>query len=145
MSMHQHSTPTHIKTKNNSGQIMFLVFFAIASLMIVGTMTVGLATQSDTPNIPSTWQQLLNFKSEQNQQQITPTTTHQPRPNTTQQPKKTQVTATPSPNNNNDYQCPQKERVDCMPIISDEKIELPYCQPEYRSWIEENCAVTYTD
>ncbi len=43
----------------------------------------------------------------------------------------------------NFYECPNREHIDCMPIVSKEN--QPYCEANYRQWIEENCDVYYTD
>ena len=43
----------------------------------------------------------------------------------------------------NFYECPNREHIDCMPIVSKEN--QIYCEASYRQWIEENCDVYYTD
>ena len=52
---------------------------------------------------------------------------------------KTEITSKDS----QEYKCPNVKGIDCMPVVSDEN--APYCEPNYRRWIQENCKIEYSD
>ena len=44
-----------------------------------------------------------------------------------------------------DYVCPEKETINCMPIIIPGSLEEKYCGADYRNWTEENCNVQFLE
>lgn len=48
-----------------------------------------------------------------------------------------------SDNESKEDKCPEVKGVDCFPAV--EKESNPYCEPNYRSWIQENCNISYLD